>query len=201
MRVNVYADPADYTLSAEDIAWANYHIGLEQGALKALQEGVPLDVLMGDFDSVSEADLAALKTSGVKMLTYPSEKDDSDTALAIQYALEQGATTIRVYGGIGNRLDHTYANLLWCKMAPVTFMNDVSKMYVLAPGNHRLTPRFKVVSFFALDEALTLSLEGFKYPLKDYTLTINDPLCLSNEGSGTVSFEQGLLLVIESNET
>lgn len=200
MRVNIYADPVNYTLSSEDLPVADRHIGLEHGAYEAFTKGVVLDVVLGDFDSLAPSKLSELEEAGLSILRHPSEKDDSDTALAIQYALALGADDIWVYGGIGNRFDHSYANALWCKKAPVTFMSDVTKVYALHPGQHFIKPEYPVISFFALEAIPALTLEGFKYPLKARALNVDDPLCLSNEGEGIVQFDQGVLLVIESNE-
>lgn len=200
MRVNIYADPVNYTLVPDKLPVADHHIGLEQGAYEAYLKGVSLDVVLGDFDSLSPSKLSELEAAGLSILRHPSEKDDSDTALAIQYALAMGAKDIWVYGGIGNRFDHSYANALWCKKAPVTFVNDVTKMYALQTGRHVIKPVYPVISFFALDTVKALTLSGFKYPLKAHTLNIDDPLCLSNEGEGVVAFDEGVLLVIESNE-
>ncbi len=201
MRVNIYADPVNYTLSPSHLPQADFHIGLEQGAYEAFIKGVKLGVVLGDFDSLESSKLRELEAQGISIVRHPEEKDDSDTALAIQYALAMNADEIWVYGGIGSRFDHSYANALWCKKAPVTFITDVTKVYVLHPGRHALKPQHPVISFFALDAIDALTLTGFKYPLKAHPLSVENPLCLSNEGYGTVEFKEGTLMVVESNES
>ncbi len=200
MRANIYADPVNYTLNEIDVD-AKWHIGLEHGAYFAYQNKIPLTVALGDFDSLSEAKRQTLEEAKIPFETYPARKDDTDTALAVTYALRLGATQIVVYGGLGERLDHTYANLLLCKMAPVSFINASTKMYALSKGVHALKDVYPIVSFFALEPVKSLSLKGFSYELENYSLMPEDPLCISNHGDGTVSFEAGMLLVIESKET
>jgi thiamine pyrophosphokinase len=62
----------------------------------------------------------------------------------------------------------------------------------------------KYISFLPLTSEVTgVTLQGFVYPLKDYTLKAGIPRAISNElapGSqkGEVSFQEGILIVIES---
>ena len=45
-----------------------------------------------------------------KKIIVPCEKDDTDTGLAIQKAIETGADEILMIGGTGTRLDHVMGN-------------------------------------------------------------------------------------------
>ena len=68
--------------------------------------GITPDLLLGDFDS-----LGSQRPDNIPTHTFPVEKDDTDTMLAIRYGLEQGYQTFHLYGGTGGRMDHTLANL------------------------------------------------------------------------------------------
>ena len=68
--------------------------------------GITPDLLLGDFDS-----LESERPDNIPTHTFPVEKDDTDTMLAIRYGLEQGYQTFHLYGGTGGRMDHTLANL------------------------------------------------------------------------------------------
>lgn len=59
----------------------------------------------GDFDSLNDL------PKGIPIHTFPVEKDDTDTMLAIKYGLKEGYRTFHLYGGTGGRPDHTLANL------------------------------------------------------------------------------------------
>ena len=67
--------------------------------------GLRPDLLLGDLDSLETPPQA------LPVQTFPAEKDDTDTMLAVKYALAQGCTTVHLYGCTGGRLDHTLANL------------------------------------------------------------------------------------------
>lgn len=195
MRVNIYANPVNYTLATLQDPHA-YSIGCEDGAYFAYQNGLRLDRMMGDFDTLDPDKKSLLEKAGIPIETVPSEKDDTDTALAITAAIAMGATQIDVYGGLGDRFDHSYANLLLSAQAPVTFYTETQRLWVLQPGEYRLSDPYDVVSFFALETVLGLTLENFKYELKEYDLERFNPLGISNEGNGTVRFASGLLAVM-----
>ena len=78
--------------------------------------------------------------------------------------------------------------------------NDHVSMFVLRPGSYEIEPKRKYISFFALEDVKQLDLIGFKFQQRKYDLDRDDPLCVSNEGSGIVSFTKGLLLVVEQDE-
>ncbi|NLG82741.1 MAG: thiamine diphosphokinase, partial [Bacilli bacterium] len=62
---------------------------------------------------------------------------------------------------------------------------------------------YRYISFFMYDYPVTLTLKNFKYELNEYLLKNQDTLCISNEligDSGTVSFSNGSLLIVESKD-
>ena len=66
--------------------------------------------------------------------------------------------------------------------------------------SYEIENEFKYISFFAIEDVSNLTLKGFKYELKDIQLSTEDPLCISNENEGRLSFKEGLLLVVHQNE-
>ncbi len=78
-------------------------IAVDSGLIYVQEAGVVPDVILGDFDSLGYVPEGAL--------VHPAIKDKSDLELALDYALEQGATDIVVYGCLGGRMDHTLAAL------------------------------------------------------------------------------------------
>lgn len=54
-----------------------------------------------------------------------------------------------------------------------------------------------------MNEVKNLSIEGAKYPLKDYNLKFGDPRTISNEflnGDVKISFEKGYVIVFKSRD-
>jgi thiamine pyrophosphokinase len=83
-----------------------YVIACDAGVGHAVKAGIKPDLLVGDFDTYKEA-----LPEGIPVLTAPSEKDDTDTMMAVRYALEQGFERIRICAALGGRLDHSIGNL------------------------------------------------------------------------------------------
>jgi thiamine pyrophosphokinase len=87
-------------------------IGADGGARRALQAGLPVDLVVGDLDSLDAEDLAALIAAGAEVIRARPDKDESDTELCLLAALERGATHIRILGALGgSRVDHELANV------------------------------------------------------------------------------------------
>ena len=79
-------------------------IAADSGLLNARKFGVEPHILLGDFDSLGEPkDL----TKDTELIRVPTEKDDTETQLAVNTALERGATEIVIIGGLdGGGLRH-----------------------------------------------------------------------------------------------
>ena len=87
-------------------------VAADGGARHAPGLGVAIDLWVGDGDSIDPADLAALADAGVEIERAPTDKDETDTELAIRRALERGADGITVLGATGGpRIDHELANI------------------------------------------------------------------------------------------
>ena len=69
--------------------------------------GCQPDLLIGDFDSIDKDILKAYKELDREILKFPSEKDATDSELAIEEAIKRGAKTVYLLGAQGSRLDHT----------------------------------------------------------------------------------------------
>lgn len=88
------------------------YIGIDRGALFLLQHQRPVDLAIGDFDSLTVAELQAVKQQVKTVIQAPAEKDDTDTQLALVETLRRyPEAQIDLIGATGGRLDHLLANL------------------------------------------------------------------------------------------
>lgn len=175
-------------------------IAADKGLLHLEKQGIAPDLIVGDFDSLGRV------PAGDNILRHPIEKDDTDTMLAIKTGLERGIRTFVLYGGVGGRLDHTYANL-----QALTFLADHgARGYLVGDGFVSAAVRNDSLEFGS-DLTGTISvfcpgptaggvdLEGLHYPLEDAVLTSGFPLGVSNHfigESAKVTVRRGTLLVI-----
>lgn len=201
MIIKIFTGPLNYDVkSLYEKEEKEYIIGVDQACKYLLDNNIKIDLALGDFDSLEEGYLDKIKSSSRTTKIYDSVKDYTDTFLAINEALSIPHSEIIVYGGLGKRFDHSYANLNLLKLGNITLQNNDTKMYVLNPGSYYIENKFKYVSFFGIEDVFNLTLQGFKYDVFNKTLEVDDPICISNEGSGAVSFSAGLLLVIEQKD-
>jgi len=200
--IKIFAAPINYTLDTlYEKEPGEILIGVDKGAVHAVEYGLTLDYVLGDFDSISDREFDMLKNHAKNIERFKVRKDKTDSDLAITKALsiDEDAKII-LYGGIGSRLDHTYGNLLMLRRGNITMVTDNQKARVLKPGAHTIAHGYEYLSFFAIGDVKNLSLKGFSFELDGYELSETDPLCISNKGDGTVRFDEGRLLMIASND-
>ena len=87
-------------------------IAADSGYLKAAPLGVAPHILVGDFDSIPE-DAMPKEGEVPEIIKAPCEKDETDTMLACEIAIERGCTSICIVGGFGGRCDHELSNIFW----------------------------------------------------------------------------------------
>src|SRR5689334_4954897 len=111
----------------ESIKFADLIIAADSGADAALEFDVIPSVILGDFDSLDTQTQKQLKEKNIECISYNSNKDETDTELAVTYAIKKGATKISILGGTeGNRIDHVLGNIflssssLKCKIVFIT---------------------------------------------------------------------------------
>ena len=171
------------------------------GGLTHLERrGLTPHLIVGDFDSLGRV------PEGNNIIRHPVEKDDTDTMLAIKTGLERGYRDFVLYGCLGGRLDHTYANLqaltfLARRGASGWLLGEGLAVTAIRNGRLDFSPEHEgVISVFCPDgEARGVTLTGLYYPLRDAVLTSAFPLGVSNRFTGeaaSVSVEDGTLLVM-----
>ena len=87
-------------------------VGADAGARHAAPLGLPLHLIVGDFDSLDPAELAAFEAGGVRIEAHPAEKDATDTELALRAGAASGASVLLVVSGGGDRLDHSIGAIM-----------------------------------------------------------------------------------------
>lgn len=179
-------------------------VAADGGANHAKAMMIVPDVIVGDMDSIDASTLTHFRKLRVKIVKYPTEKDETDAEIAFDYAMEHGADEVVFMGALGKRPDHLIANLsLLAKAvemgAVARIVEDGTEVHVVdsvlsldgAPGD--------TVSLIPFGGHVTgVTLTGFKYALSDGVLEMGSTLGMSNVLAvhlGTVVVESGLLAV------
>lgn len=178
--------------------------------------GLQPDRMLGDFDSVSPEILQFYQNQQIPMQTYPSRKDYTDSELALWSVLDeaQPGDEIRILGGIGSRMDHTLANIFLLQEAlrkgvKAQLIDGLNEIELLEGPCERIYARRREQQYFSilpyLGAAEGIDLEGFAYPLHQYTIQPGQCIGISNEipqEQAVLRLRKGYLLVIRStNDT
>ena len=170
------------------------------------------DLILGDFDSVSQEQKEALlelqKQIPDRVIVLKPEKDDTDMLAALKLALEYGYTNIHIYAATGGRLEHTLANiqcLLYLKNRDAVgyIMDGNGMIFVMQNEEVRLRNTLEgYLSVFAMSKsAKGVTIQGMKYELDQDTLTNDFPIGISNEFIGeeaVIRVEDGELVCMIS---
>ena len=89
----------------QEMLSADLIIAADSGQITAAKCGVIPHLIVGDFDS---SDLPS--QTDAEIIRVPAEKDDTDTMLACNLAIQRGARRITILGGTGGRIDHSLSN-------------------------------------------------------------------------------------------
>src|SRR5438876_4924350 len=191
------------------ISSADMFIAADSGAATALQFGFIPRIVVGDFDSLDGLLLEDLGKRGSEIRRAAVEKDETDTELAMQVAIDEGATRITLVGALGGaRFDHTMANILLLagiEGVPITLVDGPSMCWLVrGPGSSAIDGQVgDLVSLLPLtSDASSVRTKGLYYALKGEALAIGKPRGVSNvliEEHAEVSMEGGVLLVIYTN--
>ena len=191
--VNIVLRPTSLTLLGEDT------IGVDAGALYCLNKDIPMIKVLGDFDSIERKDLERIKENYPKLEIYSNEKNETDFELALRYVTDYDL--IYVYGGLGNRRDHEYINVLFiCEDSRIVLLDEDNRIQSFTPGKYIFEKNdYKYISIIPLKKG-EITLEGFKYPLNHVPIDVTSRFLTSNEidDEGVLTLTEGLILVIQS---
>lgn len=160
-------------------------LAADAGYRNARMLGVLPQTVLGDFDSMEESELP----SEAERIRVPSEKDETDTQLAVSHALEHGATEIVLIGGLDGRLDHALSNLmilekLYEKYIPAVITDGNNRVRFLRNNSLLLSrSQYRYFSLLPAQKKVKgVTIEGAKYPLQKAVLTRDLPsFGVSNE--------------------
>lgn len=164
--------------------------------------------IIGDFDSVNKGLVQKYKKSEIIKLN--PEKDFTDTHMAIKLAYKIKSNYITIIGAIGTRIDHTITNIHILKECierkiMCEIINKNNKITLINKSCYiNLEKEYKYISLIPLTTNVTgVTLEGFKYPLKNATLSIGESIGVSNEQieqKAKIEFKKGILICIKSRD-
>ena len=187
------------------------YVGVDGGCLKLLAQGLPIDIAVGDFDSVSEVDLRKIQAQAKQVVQSVPEKNDTDLELALKTVFEDYPdAAVTVYGAFGGRLDHFLSNIflptdpdLAPYMEQIQLVDEQNRLVFRPAGSHEIQPdpTMTYVGFMPVGEG-RLEITGAKYPLHSENYFLK-AMYGSNEfldQAIQVSLDRGYLVIVYSKD-
>lgn len=178
----------------------DFAVAADSGLHVAVDAGIDVDLVVGDFDSVEPA-LAA----GIPQDRYPVDKDATDLELAVAAVISHGCKRLVVIGAEGGRLSHLLGAVAVLAAAAeegatVEWLTSSATAHLVID---EVTVRGKPGDLISLiptgGDATGVTTEGLRWPLHGETLLFGSSRGVSNELAelqATVTVGSGLLAVV-----
>ena len=138
--------------------------------------GLMPELVIGDLDSLSEAELEEIQSARIPIQRFPVEKDEIDLELAINAALDRGKQPLRIACALGGRLDQQAANLALLARPDlagldVRLEDGETEVWIIRKESAVTGTPGDLVSLLPVGgPAHGVTTEGLKYPLHNETL-------------------------------
>ncbi len=183
-------------------------VAADGGARLAQACGLTPHLVVGDMDSLTPEELAALGEAGTEILRYPPAKDETDLELALLMAAQRGARWLRILGAAGGRIDQMLANVFLLGLPALDgcearLVSGVQTLWLIGPGDHPIDgePGDTISLIPLAGEARGVLTVRMVYPLRRETLRFGPARGISNvieSQPARVALESGWLLVVHT---
>ena len=194
----------------------DYRVAADGGLRHLRRLDLQPDLVIGDLDSISPADIDQLRQDQVRIEQYPVHKDETDLELALAAALRAGCDSVLILAALGGRLDMTLANIFLLTLPElanrdVRLEDGLEEVFLIRPNSGENGQGCPItgqpgdrVSLLPLNGPATgIHTSGLYYPLRGETLYPERTRGVSNRMTGTsarVLLASGLLICIHTRE-
>lgn len=200
MKINVVMRDVDFIKDTNDYA------GVDRGVYGLLKKGITPKFTYGDYDSVSREEREFIE-SQLKINAVNSEKDYTDSHLALFDLVDKGYNEIDVYGALGDRIDHELMNIQLLlnekfKNVDIRLIDKLNVIFKVIGKKELKNIGYKYISFIPFFNGTTLTLDGFKYD-GEVEISIGSTLTVSNEFVGqtaTVETNQPVIAIYSNDK-
>ena len=183
---------------------SDFIIACDSGIEIAKELCVKPNLIVGDFDSSKKPD------TDIETITLPVVKDDTDTMFAAREAVKRGFDEVVLLGVVGERIDHTLANIyilsyLGKQGVNGLIVDDYSESLIIGENGVNIGQISDKYSYFSLvcleGEVDGVTIKNAKFPLENGKITPEHQYATSNEvlpgKVAEVSIEKGNALLVK----
>lgn len=194
----------NFELLGQLLEWSPFIIVLDGALHRVLDLGIHFDVVLGDFDSISDADRKRVELLGIKLVHAPNQ-EKTDLQKGLDYLIEHEHSAVNIVWATGLRADHSFNNICtlgWYKdKIQATILDDHSRIYVLPLSFTKKFNTNDILSLIPLGKVSGIHSTGLQYPLNDHVLSTDTNAGSSNkvvgDGLVTIQYKTGTLLAME----
>ena len=183
-------------------------ISADGGAENALRMNLVPDVVIGDMDSIKATvkENIRVKSNKTRYISTSADKDKSDTQLAVEYALDLGIKKMIILGALGDRIDHSLANIFlltspFLRDIDIRILTDNSEIFIMRKPGTLIGDIENIVTLISLSPyTYFIKTKGLKYELENEKLMFSPVRGISNvftEKKAYIKIEGGILLVVK----
>lgn len=179
------------------------------GGISFLQKiKIKPDIWIGDLDSAPRIKKELIKNTEIKI--YPSEKDETDSELALDYCREKKISSIAIFGWYDrtNETDHLLGNILLPlnnKLLKsglrIKFVDSKQEISVIYDDKMTYTGRKNSgLSIVPISNRVLLTIKGAKYNTENQYIKLGQTLSLRNKitsNRATVAVKGKALVIIK----
>ena len=186
------------TAAKDCIIWC-----IDRGIDSCRSAGLIPEHLFGDGDSASKEGWDWAVSQKIPIEKYQSEKDFTDTQLALEYASRDPEAMVVLTGCFGKRFDHLYSTFFSCSHSkmPICLADEQEVLFPLTSGNElTIIPERRPLALSLLPITAVCSgvnITNVRWPLQNAELNQAFPNAVSNRIKGEapvrVSLSDGIL--------
>ena len=160
-----------YTFIQEKIHTYERIIAIDGGLRHCREMGLTPDLLVGDLDSVPQEFISDYPLMEIRK--FPKLKDETDLELGLKIANIPGTKKMTLFAALGDRTDHSLANLFLILQYPMLAYMETEKELVFAFQHHVKVESYpgQTVSLFPLGQpAEGVTTKGLQWELNNINL-------------------------------
>lgn len=195
-------------LMGQLLEWSPYVLVLDGALERVLMQGIKVDAVIGDFDSISVQRLNTEMEQQIEWVHTP-DQNKSDFDKGLEYLIDHGHKAVNILWATGRRLDHTLNNLIsigkYAEKISINLLDDYSRAFVLPKMFSKYYPAGSILSLLPLTSVSRVQTQNLVYPLDGIDLTVPLRSGSSNEveadGLVEISHDEGILFLMECSDT
>ncbi len=193
------------------LEWSPKIMVLDGAIERAINLGIKIDFLLGDFDH-PDIDYDEIRKSQYPIeIVHTPDQEKTDLEKGIEYLIKANHKAVNIIWATGRRIDHTIANVTnivkYKNQIDIVMYDDYSRIYPLLPLPNKFQKWYKAntaISLIPVGVAESIKTSNLKFSLTDERLCLAERIGNSNfvtqDGEVIISYEKGNLLLIESFE-